>query len=79
MSWRSPDDDPPDWKDAPARVELKRHDGSVVSGFLDVDAWFNGQDEVPVFSLTLDDGQGALIDEFEGYRIIEHGRPGREF
>ena len=46
-----------DWDDGFRLVELVFPDGRTVTGPIYVDAWFDGEDEIPIFSVN---------DYFEG-------------
>jgi hypothetical protein len=71
MEWLSVDDDFPDWRDG-GRAEFRRADGSTVFGDLSVDdCFFNGEEEVPIFKLKLDDGTVADIFSFAQYRLAK--------
>jgi hypothetical protein len=45
----------PDWRDSGRRVEVEK-DGVRLTGRLVADAWFTGEDEIPVFEVELDGG-----------------------
>lgn len=69
LRWRSVRDDlPPDWGEY-GRVELKAHDGTVISARMEIDAWFTGNDEVPVSQIWLDDGTRAYLHTFKAWRL----------
>lgn len=65
--WRDTVDDQPDWKDG-GRIELRYADGRQVVGRLTFDAFFTGEDEVPVPEVTQDDGTKLSFYDAEQWR-----------
>lgn len=63
-------DDLPGWGDY-GRVELRRADGTIETGELSIDAWFTGEDEVPVASIVADDGRKLDLFSFKEWRHVE--------
>lgn len=54
----------PDWKDAGKRVSARLRDGRTVAGVLYVhDQFFDGENEVPVFWIQLEDKTGVSFAE----------------
>lgn len=52
-NWSS---DWPDWADAGRRVAVMDENGGITEGILEVaDQFFDGESEVPIFSVKLDD------------------------
>jgi hypothetical protein len=49
-------------------IELRRKDGIVVSGGMDIDEFFTGEDDVPIPSVTLRDGSIASFFDFKEWR-----------
>lgn len=67
----SPIDPWPDWRDAGKRVELRMPDGQILRGELIIeDVFFNGEDEIPMFAVTLDDGSRASFVDAEEWKFI---------
>ena len=59
-------DNPPDWSDG-GRIELRNGD-CVVKANLLIDAWFAGDDEIPVTIVTTDDGKTMSFYDFDEWR-----------
>jgi hypothetical protein len=66
--WRSTKN-PPDWAEG-GRVELRRRDGSIVGAWIEMDEFFDGENEVPVPTVTLDDGTTVSLFDFDQWRQI---------
>lgn len=68
--WRSIDSDLPDWKDT-GKAELRRQDGTVESGQLDVvDAYTDVDPEIPIFEFVTTDGRKLDIHSFHEWRLV---------
>lgn len=60
----------PDWKDAGKRVRIDC-DGKVIEGVLYVDDFFfDGEDEVPMFRVRLDDGSSVSFADNVGWSFL---------
>lgn len=58
----------PDWRDA-GLIELRKGDGQAVTAELEADdVGFDGEDEYPVWKLTLSDGSIASLYDFDDWR-----------
>ncbi len=67
--WHSIVDDPP-WWDDDGSAEMRRADGSIVKGQMEIDAgWVDGE-EVPIFQFTTDDGRTIAADDFQEWRSL---------
>ena len=67
--WRSIDDDVPDWRDG-GPTEIQFADGRVVAGCLTADEFWTGEDEIPVWTFTADDGSPVDIFSAERWRPV---------
>jgi hypothetical protein len=65
--WLSTLNDPPDWEDG-GLIELRRNDGPIIKAWLAFDCYFNGEDEVPVPDLDIDQS----FYDFVEWRPVAH-------
>lgn len=64
-------DEFPDWRDTNEQVEVEMHDGRTVVGTLVAsDVWFDGEDEVPIFSIKLDNGTEVGFADMKRWRSV---------
>jgi len=58
----------PDWQDVNKRISVLK--GTMtLSGTLCAEAFFTGEDEVPVFYVQTDDGQRLSLYEMDGWKL----------
>lgn len=63
--------DPPDWKDS-GPVEVKRPDGTVLTGSLEADdVVFDGESSWPIHYVHFEDGTRQIIHEFDFWRLLK--------
>lgn len=67
-NWR-PNTEDPDWQDSGRMVEVRHADGMVRSGRLIAEAFFTGEDEVPVWSIE-SEGEVLSFYDFAEFRFI---------
>lgn len=67
--WRRIASDLPDWKDT-GPAELRRKDGTVESGELDIVDVYTGDPDIPVFEFVTSDGRKLDMHSFHEWRLI---------
>jgi hypothetical protein len=65
------EDWPAEWRDVGRRVELLLEDGSTVTGTLEAEEFFTGEDEIPIFTVRTDDGRGISFVDHEKWRYVD--------
>jgi hypothetical protein len=69
--WLSLVEDSPWWDDDGRLVEVRSADGQVVRGVMEIDAWFDGEEEVPIFRVKSADGRVINNDDsFQYWRTL---------
>ncbi len=62
----------PDWQDVEKKVIATLISGDVVTGTLTIeDAWFDGEEEVPIFQIDCEDGKTISFAEVESWDFTE--------
>lgn len=61
--WRDTEDGV-EWSDEPGEIELLYPDGRIVRAYLLIDAWFTGEDEIPIATVTESASSEARVDFF---------------
>ena len=68
MNWQNLSTDRwPDWKDTGKPVRLLMPDGREVEGILEADEFFDGEDEMPIFSVNRPDGSIVSFADCEKF------------
>jgi hypothetical protein len=66
--WRDTFSNAPGWLDVGKMVEVRCADGRAARGRLEADAYFNGEDEIPIVSIA---GVATSWFDFEEWRVVD--------